>query len=128
MTPIPRSDHFQGSVAIWEEIFKLSAPIAGKQHLNLASTININISKNFPESTKALKKNVKAITTKVNGMVEELRKANAIHIKNCERYAKLVIDTENSIKNRSISSDVDVLEKEPVDSFMNRSINKVINQ
>ena len=66
-------------------------------------------------------------------MVDELKKAKHTHTKNLERYLKLVQDTEQTIKTKDAAVAATMNEHESADkdstkddSFVNRSINKVI--
>ena len=62
-------------------------------------------------------------------MIEEIKKAKLIHMKNCEKYFRMVQDAESAIKSKTIVLDTgDVNNDKDIpqnDTFMNRSINKV---
>lgn len=120
---------FSAFTATWEEIYRITTGLAGRHHINTSLTISQNICKTFPDHVKSMKKNVKTTSNKLGTMVEELKKIKQKHVKNCEKYMKMISDSENAIKSRDAASDFELNEKDiqpKDDSFVNRSISKML--
>eukprot|EP01038_Epipyxis_sp_PR26KG_P006425 gene6425-8843_t len=125
---VTRSDFLSSYTQAWERVYIMATTFTGKQESNYYLNISQNICKPFPEYSKASKKRIKNLQSKILTQIEDLRRAKHSHNKNIERYHRLVEDTESAIRYRDAEVEVkpQISHNQKDEGFMNRSLTKML--
>ena len=128
-------------ISLWDNSYKSLSALGGKQHTTLSSSLTQNISKKYPDFVKANKKRLAAMSSKIAGLIDDLKKAKQVHNKNVEKYQKMIQEAESAIRARggvtdssldqrttSVSAEVEPTKETKDNGFMNRSLNKMLSK
>lgn len=89
-----------------EELLKFITQFEGRAHVQVANAVANVFSKALPEYGKVSKKKLTSIWQRIVSKLEDLKKAKTAHYRNVENYMRMVKETEELIRLRDSSEEL----------------------